>query len=325
MKYILKKTTVLLLLFISLFLLSSCTENNGNSKTEEEIDYSINMKTDFQINDTLPEGENKKTKIIILLGQSNASGCSLVEYLKENSSKNDFARYQNGYSNILINYSIDNMHFTSNGEFKKTDLTCGCGNGFFGPEVGMADLLSKQYLDEKIFILKFTMSGYSLNHHWLNKRARGDIYNACIKFLKVYLDYLLEKEYDATVDAICWMQGESDTTYEKANLYLDNQIAFVSYLREDLKEYQNENGIYFIDAGISSSPYCLPAYKEINNAKVEFSKLSPLNKYFSTIDNGLTTLYEPSYEPDLGHYDALSEIKLGNLFAQEIIKIYNNN
>ena len=42
----------------------------------------------------------------------------------------------------------------------------------------------------------------------------------------------------------------------------------------------------------------------------------------STIENGLTTMYEPYYEPDLGHYDALSELKLGELFAEEFIKIY---
>lgn len=31
------------------------------------------------------------------------------------------------------------------------------------------------------------------------------------------------------------MQGESDTTMEKANKYYSNQLAFVNYLRNDLK------------------------------------------------------------------------------------------
>jgi hypothetical protein len=31
---------------------------------------------------------------------------------------------------------------------------------------------------------------------------------------------------------------------------------------------------------------------------------------------------EPYYEPDLGHYDALSEIKLGELFAEKVAAIY---
>jgi hypothetical protein len=118
------------------------------------------------------------------------------------------------------------------------------------------------------------------------------------------------------------MQGESDTTDFKGERYFDNQCAFVSYLREDLAPYAEEGGIYFIDAGISDGPYCEPAYPAVNEAKRRFSELSPLNLYFSTIDEGLTTLYEPEGNPDYGHYDALCEILLGQLFAERIIESY---
>lgn len=56
-------------------------------------------------------------------------------------------------------------------------------------------------------------------------------------------------------------------------------------------------------------------------AKEDFSKLSSYNIYFPTIEAGLTTLYEPYEEPDLGHYDALSMIKLGELFGEKLISI----
>ena len=118
------------------------------------------------------------------------------------------------------------------------------------------------------------------------------------------------------------MQGESDTTDYKAGKYYDNTVAFASALRTDFASYAPAEGIYFIDAGISSSPYCEPAYPQINQAKKRFSEQSPLNLYFSTIDEGLTTLYEPQSNPDLGHYDALSELKLGRLFARELLTIY---
>ena len=110
--------------------------------------------------------------------------------------------------------------------------------------------------------------------------------------------------------------------------YLDESTEsyWIHFTGHEADELLNLSGldqnIYFIDAGISSSPYCLPAYDLVNDAKVKFSELSELNIYFSTIANGLTTLYEPDYDPDLGHYDSLSEIKLGHLFAQEIVKIY---
>ena len=117
------------------------------------------------------------------------------------------------------------------------------------------------------------------------------------------------------------MQGESDTTEYKASRYYNNLIKFTSYLREDLDKYNNDE-IYFIDAGISDSPYCEPSYKEINKAKKDFSTLSPYNIYFPTIEEGLTTMYEPYENPDLGHYDSLSMIKLGELFGEKLLDIY---
>ena len=136
------------------------------------------------------------------------------------------------------------------------------------------------------------------------------------------MEHLLSLGYDARIGAICWMQGESDTTDFKGERYFDNQCAFVSYLRKDLAPYAEEGGIYFIDAGISNGPYCEPAYPAVNEAKRRFSALSPLNLYFSTIDEGLTTLYEPEGDPDYGHYDALCEIRLGQLFAERVIESY---
>ena len=184
----------------------------------------------------------------------------------------------------------------------------------------MAEMLSAAYPGEQIFILKYTMSGYSLHHHWLCAGQRGSIYEACMGFVQTYMDYLVSKNYDARVSAVCWMQGESDTTDFKASHYLANQTAFAAYLRQDLKDYAADGGIYFIDAGISSSPYCLPAYPAINEAKEQFAALSPLNLYFSTIDAGFTTLYEPEGNPDLGHYDAKWELELGRMFGRLILQ-----
>lgn len=309
-------------LFILFLLLLTCScKTNTSTSLNSSIDYSINMDTNFEINDCLNDGNNQKAKVIVLLGQSNASGCTYNNYLEMNTSNEEYERYQNGFDNVLINYSIDNRSYTTNGEFKKVDLTCGVKEGRFGPELGMSDVLSKEFKDETIFILKFTMSGYSLNHHWLNNYERFDIYNACLIFLETYLDYLISKNYDINLDAICFMQGESDTTEYKASRYYNNLIKFTNYLRSDLDKY-NDDEIYFIDAGISDSPYCEPSYPDINKAKEDFSKLSPYNIYFPTIENGLTTMNEPYENPDLGHYDSLSMIRLGELFGEHLINIY---
>ena len=310
-----------LLAFVVCFLIASCGNEGDDIDNEPAV---MNMNTEYKLSENLPRGDGKRVKVILLLGQSNASGSSIVSYLEKNSSAEDFARYSAGYPSVLINYCIDDHNACSEGEYVGVDLTCGAAEGFFGPEVGMADVLSAAYPDETVLILKYTMSGYSINNHWLGRGERGAIYNAFLAFATKNMNHLADLGYDARIGAICWMQGESDTAEFRAEQYYDNQCALISYLREDLADYAEDGGIYFIDAGISDGPYCEPGYPTVNEAKRRISELSPLNMYFSTIDEGLTTVNEPEGSPDWGHYDALCELKLGQLFAEHVIESYNN-
>lgn len=296
----------------------------GAGETEITVDPTVwlNMNQEYPIPNAPEDGLGQKAKVILLLGQSNATGCSLTSYLEQGITAEAYAAAEQGYSSVRINFCLDDHKYTSNGAFVPVDLNCAAGQGCFGPEVGMAQVLAEAYPEETVFILKYTMSGYSLHHHWLCAGARGSIYEACMEFVETYMEYLQQQNYDARIGAVCWMQGESDTTDFKASHYFDNQSAFASYLREDLAQYAEDGGIYFIDAGISDSPYCLPAYPAINEAKTRFSELSELNLYFPTIEFGLTTLHEPIGEPDLGHYDAMSELELGRLFGEYIVRSY---
>ena len=165
-KYLKTISICITILFSILYLISCAPQNN---------EYNLNMNTDYADCKQLQDGGNADAKVILLLGQSNASGFSLTEYLQLNTSEEEFQKYQTGFENILINYCIDDQSYTSGGEFVKVDLTCGSGNGFFGPEVGMAEVLNENVNDEKIFILKYTMSGYLLNYHWLYNRNRASI------------------------------------------------------------------------------------------------------------------------------------------------------
>ncbi len=317
------------MILVLLTLLTSCMCKNEETIPEgEELGrdyYKIDMNSDYLINDTLEAvSQGTTARVIILAGQSNATGCSLTSYLRDAVGEDKYAEYDSGYSNVLINFCLDNHAYTSSGAFVPVDLSCAAGEGCFGPELGMAELLSEAFPDEKVFILKFSMSGYSLNYHWLYDYSPSWIYESFKIFVETYLEYLTTKGYSPSLDAICWMQGESDTTDYKASKYFDNTAALVSNMRRDFADYAPDAGIYFIDAGISDSPYCEPAYPEINEAKKRYSESSPMNVYFPTIEAGLTTLYEPTSDPDLGHYDAISELELGRMFALEILKIYND-
>lgn len=315
------KKFYIILLSLLVCLCACAPMGSGQEDTTEDVTVWLNMNGEYP-EAKIATGQGQRARVIILIGQSNATGCSLTSYLQECVGEEQYAAYEAGYDSVRINFCLDDHKYTSGGAFVKTDLSCAAGDGYFGPEVGMAEVLAEAYPDETVFILKYSMSGYSLHHHWLCAGERGSIYEACMAFVKTYLQALTDAGYDARVGAVCWMQGESDTTDFKASKYLANQTAFAAYLRQDLAAYAEEGGIYFIDAGISNSPYCEPAYPAINEAKAAFASQSELNLYFSTIDAGYTVHKEPEGDPDWGHYDAESELALGRRFGELVVQSY---
>lgn len=283
----------------------------------------VEMHTDFSEPQNLPSGNGERVKVILLLGQSNATGIGRIKYLKENTTEEQFSKYESGFASVLINYCVDNHANCSNGEFVNVDLGCSVWNDVFGPEVGMAEKFSEAWGDEKVIILKYTYSGTSLYYQWLAHGGRGAIYKAMREFVNTYMDSLRDAGYDARLGAVCWMQGESDSFYSVAKeRYYEAQSNFVSYMRQDFAKYAEEGGICFIDAGISDSP-CWPEYDRINNAKEQMAADSDLNYYFSTIEAGLEWGIEPEESPDLAHYGAMSTLKLGHLFGEYVIAAYN--
>ena len=275
----------------------------------------------------------KKAKIIILAGQSNAVGVAHVKYLSRHFSEEKVAKFKEGYNNILMNYYSHDMK--SNG-FVKTTLNCAeKEKDTFGPEVGIADFLSKKYPDENIFIIKCAVGGTNIFHDWLSPSNKGEYnkesfgfgdaeneffrkggwhFNELIKILGESISILENKGYKPEIRAFCWMQGESDAldiaTVEKygeryENLLKDLNEAFVKYMKN----------CRYIDAGISEiwQYYC-----EINAYKEMHAKNTPNSFYIDTIAEGLTTSKEPEPEVDIAHYDSDCTVKLGYLFAEKI-------
>ena len=104
------------------------------------VRYRLENRITFPIADSLPDGNGRKATVIILAGQSNASGCSLDEYLKKNVTEEKYAEYQNGYDNVYINY-LSGMKRSN--EFVKCKTLQGEIDGGFGPELGLAEKLSE--------------------------------------------------------------------------------------------------------------------------------------------------------------------------------------
>jgi hypothetical protein len=276
--------------------------------------------SNFQIKNCLPDGGGKPVKVILLAGQSNASGVSSVEYLSKKEDPASFARYNAGYENIRINFFTENGNNSSDGYYIPVTLGQGCRTSCFGPEIGLADALFEDYPQETFIILKYTWGGTNLYNQWLSPSSEGKtggLYTAFVRFVKANMEYLLARNYNADIVAMCWMQGESDALDKNSFVYGENTANLVRDLRNEFADFLPERGMLFADAGISDS-VCWKNYAAINDAKRAFAETSPLNIYLDTIAAGLTVSNEPEGNPDLAHYDSMSEILLGRMFGEAI-------
>ena len=276
--------------------------------------------TNFAIKDTLEDGHGKKATVIILGGQSNASGCSLDEYLKMNVSEEQYDEYQNGYDNVYINYFVSGNNQSD--EFVKCAAKQGENGVAFGPELGMAQKLNELYPDQMFFIIKYAWGGTNLFEQWRSPSClgkTGDLYKSFVEFVKVSVEYLKCKDYDIEIQGFCWMQGESDSFDEQISLnYADNLSNLIKDVRNEFSKYASNEGIAFIDAYIAELPIFWVYYENVNRCKKQVADSSPLNVVIDTNAEGLTTLNEPFDQPDIPHYDSMSQIKLGHLFAQNL-------
>ncbi len=272
----------------------------------------------------------KKANIIVISGQSNAVGCSYVDCLPKHFSKEQIKIWDNGYENIKINYY---SHNKKSGGFEKTAFYCtALDEGTFGPEVGIAETLDEKYPGEEFFIVKCAFGGVTLDHGFLPPSASdkydplafaepaqgneitgrpGWCYNELARLLSESIAELENSGYEPGIIAFCWMQGESDANSEAATVsYAHNYDAMLRDLKTDFSPYMD--GCTFIDAGISA---VWERYERMNEIKRKYAKDHPNCVFIDTIGEGLHTRNEPFEEPDIGHYDSDSMIKLGRLFA----------
>ncbi len=280
----------------------------------------LNSRITFTVEDTLPDGEGKTVHVILLGGQSNASGCSLDEYLKKNVAEEKYAEYEQGYDNVYINYYVSDTNVS--GGFVKCKTGQGEWTNAFGPELGIAEVLHNDYPDEMFFIIKCAWGGTNLYEQWLSPKSDGKtgaLYKKFVAFVDANIDYLVAKNYDVRIEGMCWMQGESDSFFiEHADGYEQNLTNLIGDIRKRYKKYASDDGIVFVDAYIADLPIFWVYGDRVNASKRAVAESSELNLLIDTISHGLNTTEEPFDAPDVPHYDSMSQIKLGNLFAKEI-------
>lgn len=279
---------------------------------------------EFLIEDTLANGEGKTATVILLGGQSNASGCSRDDYLRKNVSEEKYSEYENGYDNVYINYYCTGTNESAG--FVKCAAKQGEAGGHFGPELGLAEKLHEMYPDEQFFIIKYAWGGSNLYDQWISpsgKGPTGNLYKNFVSFVEQSMEYLIQKNYYVKISGMCWMQGESDAlSVENATDYKTNLTKFTKDLRKRFDCYAADGGIAFVDALIAENPMLWPYCDQLNTSKRAVAESSQINTLIDTNAAGLICTQEPKEKPDTPHYDSLSQIKLGHLFAEELAKYF---
>lgn len=303
-----KKIIGLLLLLLSLTLV-------GCSKTHATFIPTNHLYEDEYVK----EGD---AHIVLLYGQSNATGCSEYRFLKE-KDYDTLKKYDNGFNNCPISFICENNNH--NNFFTPTTLGMGASINHFGPECGIAEMMTEKFPNQNTYIIKWSWGGSCLASEWFDSSSnRGNYYNQAITYTKDKLDILKSRGVNILTISICWMQGESDAyndTYTEK--YKENTLKLVSYLREDLGAYVSKE-INFIDAFISKRSYWTN-YKEVNKAKEDAHYIIQNSSLIKTNgeDKNAIDLFvnkEPE-EVDKAHYDSLSMVMLGREFGKRIIEL----
>lgn len=272
----------------------------------------------------------KPAKVIIMAGQSNMVGHSMVYRIDENLQE----KYKNGFDNVLIynscnpyNSDVTKYNFTSDfvpvkaGMGRIPNDTAAYPDGCFGPELGLAEYLSEQYPNETFYIIKDATGGTTLHDRWysqssfeylgVNGYEDDNLYAHLLTRINEGMGLLNSKNLDAKVIAFLWMQGENDAR-TNINSYETLWTNLVNDLTDELKnrDFLTENGLSTIDGGITEHwTNC----EQLNGIKERWAAERSKSHYIDVMSAGLTR--NPN---DLAHLDSPSMLKLGKLFGEKL-------
>ena len=274
-----------------------------------------------------------KAHVILMGGQSNASGWSLRDYLAARIPAEQIAVYDNGFENVLIEYNCDSNVSDAFVPVKMGQgLNDGIGTVRFGPEIGIAEYLTHNYPDEVFYIIKSSRSSSGLADvngvfpNWLDGGTVLDDFKSAVN---TALERMKAAGLDPEIFAMVWMQGETDAaTLDAAKNYANREAELLGRIYESFGSYMAPGGMAFLDAAIYEAPQFVHA-SDLNRSKYEFAQASK-NHYFVDIrDHGLDTIHEATClntpeAIDTNHFDSDDMLTLGRLFGETLGQVLAN-
>lgn len=216
-----------------------------------------------------------KTHIYLLAGQSNMMG-------KSETTAQLPAKYRDTPKNVTFFYQGRQQPLAN--------------HSYFGPEVAFAHHVSTTLPDDHHVIIKVVASGSYLSE-WLPGQPLYDVLLRQFTLLPLPAG-------NNSLDAIIWMQGESDSRdHELALAYGEKLEAFISNLRRDL---QAPNSLFVIGA-ISPDNPGFPAVEQVRTQQRSVHNTVTATRFVETRD--LATF-------DNTHFNTSGLLGLGKRFAQ---------
>ncbi len=279
-------------------------------------------------------GEANIYKLYFLSGQSNMVGYG---YTKELPS--DFRQEVDRVMIFEGRAAFDDDR--SGGIGMWTRLEPGHGFGFetdgrsvklsdrFGPELSFGRALSDQLPDTRIALVKYALGGSSLAPGvglagWHPTDKHGHRTNQFDHAVNTLSNALAEKDIDGDgvrdlliPAGIIWMQGESDanSNLETAAAYEDNLALLVRSLRTALNAEDLPVVIGKItDSGMAEDGSMMDYIDRVQQAQASFVAIDRCAELVSVTDS-------LGYLGDAMHYDTDGFIRLGEAFAEAILRL----
>jgi iduronate 2-sulfatase len=250
-------------------------------------------------------GRAHEYQLFLLGGQSNMDGRGNVSELPKELSTNpeillfykneahtskDWVSLQGGYS-IKPGYK---------GELPSAT---------FGPEIGFGLNIAKGLPGQHIALLKACKGGTSLSKDWVpgikgDTKSQGPLYRNFLEAFSSATQALKEKGHTFVIKGMIWHQGESDAA-KSSEEYKKMLTEFIARVREDLN--------------LPNLPFVIG--EVYDNGKRDSIRMAQQAVAQSVPNTGFISAKDTKTWDNGTHFDAASQILLGERFAAEMLRL----
>jgi len=228
---------------------------------------------------SLSSMSHAEDRVYLLAGQSNMMGKGKIAELP--------ASYRQTPTNVKFYYQGREKGL---GQF-----------AYFGPEIGFAHEVARAFPNDRHIIIKQAATGSTIER-WLPGQA---LYKGLLR----QVGFSLPIEHDKKIDAIVWMQGESDArSADLAGQYGGRLNRLIQALRNDL----NSPNSLFILGQINPEDLAFSKVAQVRASQRQAQQASGNTILVST--EGLGKMY------DHVHYNAQGQLELGKRFPKLIFE-----